>query len=402
MTKSALRLLGQLPLVCVLAGASTHAQAFDDMSALTVHGFGTFGLARSSSDQVEFVRDLSQPGGAGRHWSAKIDSVFGLQANLRLSERIDGVAQAVSRYRHDGSFRPELTWGFLRFDPNPNWSLRAGRLGTEFYMLADSRLVGYSYLTVRPPNDYFGTLPFSHIDGIDGQATMPMAGGLVRGKLFAGVTREKAPLADRLWDLNGSRMTGGYLDYQSGSWQWRAGYSEIQFKHELPIADLLTPLRTAGAGGAADALSVIGKQSRFYSAGAVYDSGPLRVELMLNRTRQESAIFEHSRAGYLIGGYRLGQVTPFAGYSWAKSSTKHLATGIPILDSVVADTMADSHLDQHTTFVGARWDFRRNMALKAQLDVIRGSPQSVFPYRWEKAGWNGRTNILSLALDFVF
>jgi predicted porin len=150
-------------------------------------------------------------------------------------------------------------------------------------------------------------------------------------------------------------------------------------------------------------LSVSGKLSRFYSAGVVYDSGPLQVQLMLSRTRQESAIFEHSRAGYLIAGYRVGELTPFAGYSWAKSSPKTLSTGLgAAIDATVARVMADSHSDQHTLIGGLRWDFRRNMALKAQIDAIRGTPQSIFPTRWEKADYNGRMNIYSLALDFVF
>jgi hypothetical protein len=124
---------------------------------------------------------------------------------------------------------------------------------------------------------------------------------------------------------------------------------------------------------------------------------------MLSRTRQEGAIFEDSHAGYLIAGYRRGEVTPFAGYSWARSSPKQLNTGLgAALDGIVARVMADSHSDQHTVFLGTRWDFRNNMAVKAQVDFIRGTPQSIFPTRWEKPDYNGRMNIFSLALDFVF
>ena len=55
---------------------------------LVIKGFGTLGLARSDSDTAEFVRDLSQPRGLTKDWSSKIDSLVGLQANLKqlLSE----------------------------------------------------------------------------------------------------------------------------------------------------------------------------------------------------------------------------------------------------------------------------------------------------------------------------
>ncbi len=63
---------------------------------------------------------------------------------------------------------------------------------------------------------------------------------------------------------------------------------------------------------------------------------------------------------------------------------------------------AGGHTDQSTVFVGIRWDFAANMALKAQYDAIRGSAESVFPYQRATPDWNGRTKVLSLALDFVF
>ena len=407
-------------LACLLAGqAPSFGQSGvpgDTISQkFSLQGFGTLGLARSNTDQVEFVRDLSQPDGITDHWSGKIDSLVGIQANFQVSEKIEAVAQAVSHYRYDKTFRPDLTWAFLKYDADSNSSLRAGRLGTEFYMLADSRQVGYSYLTVRPAGDYYGALPFSYIDGLDLQLTSPLANGLIRGKIFSGVSREQAPLADRQWDLDGSRMTGGHIDYLNGHWQWRLGYAQIRFNHNLPISDLTDALNAAAiatgitaASEAANAISVKNRLSQFYSAGVAYDNGPLQVQLMLSETRQESAIFENARSGYLIAGYRIAEVTPFVGYTWVRSRSKSLSTGLPdvgalaVLNATLASTLADSHSDQHTTILGARWDFRRNMALKGQFDHVRGTAQSVFPYRGEKPGFSGNLNVLSFALDFIF
>lgn len=385
------------------AGAQTENLADAGNQAISLHGFGTLGVARSSTDSAEFVRDLSQPSGLTKQWSGKIDSVLGVQANIRATDKVEAVVQAVSRYHADGNFEPELMWAFVKYDPNANLSLRGGRLGTEFYMLADSRLVGYSYLPIRPPTDYYGALPFSYIDGVDGQATLPVGDGLLRGKLFTGLVREKAPLADRQWDMNRSRMTGGHVDYQQGSWQWRLGYAQVRFKQDLPLADLHNLLESNGANAASQALSMAGKLGRFSSAGVVYDNGPLQVQLMLSRTWQDSSIFENSHAAYLIAGYRFDKLTPFIGYSRVRSTPKQLATGLgAVMDATVASVMADSHNDQHTTTIGLRWDFRRNMDLKAQFDMVRGTPQSIFPTRWERPDYNGRMNITSLSMDFVF
>lgn len=381
---------------------------------LAFSGFGTLGIVRSNSDQTHFLRDLSQPRGATRKFTARVDSLLGLQANYRAGEQVELVAQAISRYGWDANYRPELTWAFAKFDPTPASSLRLGRLGTEFFMLADSRHVGYSYLPIRPPGDYYGTLPFNFVDGIDATATWPLAGGLLRGKLFTGFDQESLPIAGEEWRLHGSRMSGGYLDYQTGGWQWRLGAAQMRFKRDFP---LLKPLRdnlyaaaafTPQAAEAADRIAVENKLATLYSAGAVYDDGPLHVQLMLSRTRQQSATYENTRAGYLIGAYRLGEATPFAGVSWSKSRRNALATGLPdvppfaALNAALAAFLAVSHSDQETWIIGTRWDFRRNLALKAQLDMIRGRPDSLFLFGPTRADFNGRLNVLSVALDFVF
>ncbi len=382
--------------------------------AFALRGFGTLAAARSSSDQAEFVRDLSQPRGlSSGEWSGRTDSVLGLQANWQATPELDLVAQAVSRYRYDASYRPELVWGFAKWDPNAHLSLRAGRLGTEFYMRADSRLVGYSQLAVRPPPDYFGALPFAHIDGADASATLPVGGILLRGKLFAGISTEKVPLADRLWDLDGSTMAGGHVDLQAGPWLFRLGHAALRFKHDLPApaATVITALSATAvpsAIAAASALGVRNTESRFTSAGVVYDEGPLQVQLMFNRTQHESTTFQNSTGGYLLAGYRVNRFTPYAGWSRVISTPKSLATGLPNvpplsqINAGVAGVLADSRSNQHTTTLGVRWDVRDNIAIKLQGDAIRGTPESIFPYRWEKAGWNGQTNVVTFSMDFIF
>lgn len=372
--------------------------AANEESAFSLHGFGTLGLARTTGNQAEFVRDLSQPRGATDHWDARVDSVLGLQANWQLTPQLEAVIQATSRYRYDRTFTPEISWAFLKYDPNPQLSLRAGRLGTEFFMLADSRLVGYSYLPVRPPGDFFWYLPFYAIDGADLAMTVPVGEDVLRGKVYYGVSDANIPLADKQWKIDGSAMAGGYLDYQAGAWLFRLSYANIRFSHEMPIDDVLAAyLPPAQAAQASQYLTTANTRSHYYSLGAIYDSGPWLFQLMLNKIKQGSNIFQSSEGGYVLAGYRIAQVTPYLGYSWIHSDSRGNT-----LNPVVASIMADSHADQNTTILGARWDFAHNMAIKAQWDAIRGEPASIFPYRQERAAWTGKTDVFSVTMDFVF
>jgi hypothetical protein len=311
----------------------------------------------------------------------------------------------VSRYHADGSYNPELTWAFLRHDFTPDFTLRGGRLGTEFFMLADTRMVAYSNLTVRPPSDYFGSLIFSYIDGVDASLATPLAEGLLRGKLFVGLSPEKSPFVDDLiWDLNGSLLTGGYLDYLAGPWQLRWSHARVRFEHEQPLDALFALPNAMSYVAMVPSMSMQNQKTHFTSLGLVYDEGPLQLQWMLNQITHDSAAYENSKAGYFIAAYRLNHLTPYAGISRVYSSKKPLPSSpIPGIDALTALSQAQSHSDQHTFFMGGRWDIRQNWALKAQVDWVRGEPTSVFPFRDDRPGiWDGNMAVYSLALDFIF
>lgn len=383
-------------LVCLSAG-----NAVAEESPWSIRGFGTVGVARTNTDNAEFIRDLSQPRGIVNRWDAKTDSLLGLQASYQFSPQLEGVVQAVTRYRYDRSYTPDITWAFLKYEPVSNVSLRAGRLGTEFFMLSDSRLVGYSYLTVRPPGDFFWHLPFYSIEGADAAVSVPVGdGAILRGKVFTGISHEKVALAEEYWDLSGSRMSGGYLDYANGPWLLRASYSNIRFSNNLPIETLVNQ-NCVGPCVPQQVLSYLataGTDADYYSLGVVYDRGPWQVQVMLNDIRQGSHAFQNSRTGYVLAGYRVGALTPFVGYSRVISK-KPSDTGNGVIDYVVED----SRVQQSTWMLGARWDVAHNVALKVQADLVRGTPDTYFPYRREVRGsWSGNMNVLSATLDFVF
>lgn len=401
--------LAGLSLSCPSLSWSMTDVAMPELPAVSLHGFGTLGLTRTNNENAQFIRDLSQPLGAGTQWTAKVDSLLGVQANFRFSPSTEAVLQAVTRYHASENYQPELTWAFLRHDFSSDFSLRGGRLGTEFYMLGDSRLVGYSNLSVRPPPDFYGSLVFSYIDGVDVSATLPVATGLLKGKLFAGQSPETTPFAPGIsWDLQGSTLVGAYLDYVSGPWQVRLSHAQVRFEHESPMDMLLQsngdPLHGAPYLSLVPGMAMANQRAHFSSMGLVYDQGPLNVQFMLNQINFDSPAYADSKAGYLLAAYRLGVVTPYVGVSRSLTGTVQIPTSpIPGVDDVTRSLVAQSVIDQHTYTLGVRWDLQKNLALKAQVDAIRGTPTSIFLFKnTQPGGWDGRMNVFSLALDFVF
>lgn len=403
--------------LCVVAllhsGALLAQGAVGAPSALSLRGFGTLGLARSTNADAEIVRDIFQPTGISDHWSGKIDSSFGLQANYAATETLEAIVQVVSRYNYHGNFSPQVSWAFLKYEPNAYLSLRGGRVGTDFLMRGDSQQVGYSQLTVRPNIDYFYMLSSARLDGFDAQATLPAGEGLVRGKTYYGLFREQVSDGGETQDLRKSRLLGVNLDYQRGDWLWRASYARLRFGGaETPLVrQLQSALIDTGVPAAVRAASAIALENtdgRIYSLGATYDNGPFSALAMAGHFRFQSATFENQDVGMLLASYRLGTATPFVGYSKVRSARRHLSTGLPDsgatapINAAMAGVLARSHADQYTVSIGVRWDFMRDAALKFQADAIRGRPDSVLTVQRATADWNGRTNVFSVALDFIF
>lgn len=381
-----------------LHGASMAGEGEEEAS-FSLRGFGSLGAARTTTDDSEYIRELTQGRGVSTNWDARLDSVLGLQANWQVRPDLEMVVQGISRYQYDYTYRPQIAWAYARYNPSPNLTVRAGRLATEFFLQADSRMVGYSYLTVRPINDYFWYLPFSSIDGGDVSLALPVGEDVVRGKAFMGWSTGKIPYDAQVWNIGRSPLLGGYLEYLTGPWLFRASYANIRFATDMPLRHLFSGFPDALTDASLDFIHTRDTLSHYYAVSAVYDRGPWYLQIMLNHIIQGARIFESSDSGYVLGGYRVRQFTPYLGYSWIRS---HSRQGAP--NPLVQIIMNDSHADQRTLIAGLRWDFAPDMAVKLQWDGVRGDKTSVFTTRRERVlGENaGNYNVFSVVVDFVF
>lgn len=386
--------LTALPLMVVGQAA---ASDFLD-GKFSVRGFGTLGATFNTTPDAEFIRDINQLDGPANSWSHDVDSRLGLQLGWRFNEKLDAVVQGVSRYNAYGRYEPQLTWAFLRYAPDASKQFRLGRLALDMYMLADSRDVGYSYLWVRPPVDYYGIRHLTHIDGGDLTLKRPVGPGLLWGKLYAGVADEKisSGIDGVVFDAQGTRVYGGHLNYQWGAWHLQLGASELQYRLDasseymqaIRIADFLDPLL---AQALKDIIEPVHMQ--ITSLGIAYDWGRLYVQAMASHLNRPGVAFDTDSA-FVTLGYRMEPVTPYISLSGSRTE------GISYRD-VGFDIDGAAGLTQQTLSFGARYDFSHNLALKTQLDFINVD-QAGFLWRNVEPDWDGRTEVLSLNLDFVF
>lgn len=381
---------------------------------LSFGGFGTLGAVYHEAEGLEYRRAVNQPEGAeAGDVDYRVDTLAGVQVNGAWTPQLEVVAQAVTRYDSDRSWRPRLTRGFLRYQPDEGLMLRGGRLGYELLPRADSRDIGYSYLTLRQPVEVQGLLPRDDLDGADITFTRPLGAGLASVKLYGGRTGGKVVYNDQVVDLDDSEIWGGHFEYQLPQWTLRLGQGVFMVGHEPEVDPLVAALRQSGSPQAqdlADELAHKNRRSSFTVAAATYDRGPVTARLFLVRVDSPRDPGPRLYLGAITAGYALGAVTPFVSYGVTESFAEPQSTGLPdsspemaALNAAARDIQTRQQSEQRTVSLGLRYDFAPRFDLKFQVDRVRLHGSSLVldrnqPPRHDDA----LMTVFGIGLDFIF
>ncbi|HEY8877898.1 MAG TPA: hypothetical protein VIN03_10065 [Roseateles sp.] len=416
------RLIAGLISLLALGGAQAEEA---DRPGLRFSGFGSLGLAHiDAPDGWGFRRELNQPGSDGP-WSGTVDSRLGLQLNYNLGPSLEVVGQVIARKR--GAFSADteaLEWGYASYRPNADWTLRAGRVNVDAFLMADYRNVGYGYLPARPPLELYARLPTT-LDGGDLARSWFAGDAQWRVKLFAGSTR--------IGDVNFSKasklhaVAGAMVSREEGGWLLRASFarSRIDFdqseiQQALAALGQLSGLPIPGvaqqAGALRQRLSANGIDAQFTELGARYE-GP-QWQWSAEVVRVSAAPLTVDRTAYVTLGFRMGDWTPFVSVGRARNSVAVLenpvwqpqlapllgpvgAAQLQMLGEATTRALNGARMEQSSWSVGARWDFHPQAALKLQWDhfhALRGGSSL-----WTNAlGAEGRARVASAVVDFIF
>jgi hypothetical protein len=378
----------------------------------TLRGFGTLGATTHDTDGIEFRRNVSQGQGAeADEIDLETDSLAGLQIKAALAPRLDFTLQGVTRLNAEGNWAPRITQAFLRYSPDESLVLRAGRFGYEIYLLAESRQVGYSYLAVRPSQDFYGLVTNDEADGVDASWTTRFGPGIFKVRAFGGKSSDETALPDGTSWEGRSDILGATLDYSYRSLTARLAMLRVSYGANEELRGLGQFLASTGVPQSVsigDDLAGSSQESQGLQLGFAYDDGPLQAQLLYGHIISDSIAGPNVDAFQAQVGYRVKRVTPFLAF--AKSQDRHpiRSTGLPgtpELQPIIATVQLMQEYmraTQHTTSVGLRWDFAANWAMKAQADFARLKDSVLnFDHRGPEAGAADLT-VLTATLDFVF
>jgi len=368
----------------VLLGGVSAAYADEPATSMfNFSGFGTLGVAHSSNKDADFVNNVFEAHGAGQSASlaAGVDSKLGLQLTATPSEQITGVVQAIAQQKWNGTYAPALEWANVAWQATPDFDVRVGRVVWPMFVRSESVNVGYSNFSIRASGELAAEMPNTHNDGVD--ATYKFRTGSLAHALTAFGGHSKVHYGDYFPNttLDVTHIAGLSDMVDIGAVTVHLAAMHMQYVYTAPgVAPFPVKLP-------------------IYSLGAVYDSdtwytlGDAQLALDPYYGRMESFS--------LLGGYHLGQFSPYLGYSQFKQAT--FGPGVPA--PLQTPTQSD-------TILGVRWDVQTSVDVKLQLDSIRtgdvaGSfPISlVFPNNGQQYAsflTHPKANVISVVVDFVF
>jgi hypothetical protein len=402
-------------LALLFYGPVTVAQA-DESPTFFINGFGTIGTVHSDEKHADFVSDFFDPEGSGHSsdFGIDVDSRFGLQLTSNLSSKVSVVAQVVTEQQYDNSWQPHVEWANIKYQINPDFYIRIGRIVLPGVLASEYRRVGYAQPWVRPPLEVYGIEPVTNNDGVDIAYDFRLGNFNNTLQFVVGQKDIDLPEAGEIqirdvWGITGT--------VQRTFLTLHASYEHASITVDFPeFNQLFNGFRQFGPQGTAIANHYEAKNKSVDFLGLGVSFEPENWFLMGEWSQLDSNSFIGKRQGwYVSGGYRLGPITPYATLSRVDVDST-TSTGLPTAGLPPPLAMAAQGLNaglnsalnaaprQETLSLGFRWDFYSNVALKLQYDHIDLAPGSQGFLINEQPAFNpgGTVNLYSATLDFVF
>ena len=366
----------------VLLGVHPLAQA---QESLSLSGFATLGISCFSNRDADFTYNTNPRGpGRSKHCDSGLDSVLGVQADQRLTDTVDGVAQVTILRNADETYRPEFSLANIRWQVSDELTLRAGRVSNPMFLNSDFRLVHFALPTARPATEVYGLSPTFTMDGVDAFYRQRIADW--RTEIYVGLHNNTIEAArsnsSRTDEAKTSALATLSISVEHDALLIKASASSGKLNYPTDTVDaILAGLRAVeplspGAAALADQLNPREVRLHLYSVGARYDESDWLVQGEIAARRFDSSFFRNSVAGYLTAAYRIGPWSPYATIARRKSQGPLNDSRAGPLNAIVSTLLRSTNYSQSSITLGLSRELGKGTVIKAQnlwLQPDRGS-----------------------------
>ncbi|WP_374591660.1 hypothetical protein [Aquabacterium sp.] len=373
-------------------------------SPFFVDAFGTFGLAVADRDQPRYRTDQIYTDGIGSTPTAKIDSRAGLQLGGSLGPRVEVNVQGLLANNQNDATRLEVSWAYAQIELDPAWFLKLGRYRTPWFLYSDTLDVGYAYPWVRPPVELYTTAATFHSDdGLLLQYRRPLDNARLQIDFHAGRTSGDVYARSTHSSHVQLHQMGVAATYSRDSTDWFATVVHSKdFVRSATLGQLADHCAALGGNAPCGDYSLDGVHATQYGLGVRRDDGRWMLAGEVARNFPGNRLNEQSLAYYLSGGYHLGNVLPYVTYSALRNLGPASETRFDAYLNSAFTARQASQPEQRTWSLGARWDARPGLALKAQFDNVHPDSPSPGTFSSPLPANAHSANVFSLTLDWTY
>ncbi|MDU0356205.1 hypothetical protein RS130_22045 [Paraglaciecola aquimarina] len=295
-------------------------------------------------------------------------------------------------------------------------------MALDLFNLSEYRNVGFAYLEIRPPVEFYGPVPLSNFDGADVMFSHRVAGGILQSKFFAGQARDITFFEGDYYDINFNPTYGMNFNFQKGAWKTRFTMTKVKFTDVrgnvntnmlLAEFDTIPAVIWPGVDMARDHLDINGSEIVYTSLGVAYDYSDWILHGELSHINSTATLAASNNAGYFTVGKRITpSVTVYGKYARALTSAERVNVAPPVIEDenlwglygYVDYLMNSNTIDQYSHALGLRWNIMPKLNIKLEWDRVHVGEGS--PGLYVSESINLDTDIVmnnySMTLNFIF
>ena len=337
-------------------------------------------------------------------------SLIGFQADYQLNDDFSVTGQVVG---HTGSQRDSgLEWLYLTFKPNNAFQVKLGKQRIPFFNYSDSLDVGFAYPWLTLPQQFYDTSFFSTFEGVLANYEFARNDWVINYEGYWGYYDDEFRSGSRTVDTKITGLFGINTTLAYKQFSLRASYNQGNVALGLPEATQFGELiGQLGFSNNANWLNPDGP-IEFYQFSANYENLDYFVRSEVVDIVGKSGLTPDVNSFYVSLGYNFYPYTAYISYSKRDVKFKHIPNEIPYavspqLDQIAAtyDFILSQFRDENVngSKIGIRWDWRSNVALKAELTLVRANGQVSNDSALRDLGnFDGRAVLYQLGIDWVF
>jgi hypothetical protein len=379
----------------------------DEWDFLSVHGYGTLGIAYQDNKDVIYRSSFFTDKGTQGDISFDNHSVLGLQLDTKASDNLTFTVQAVASANNANGNILDVEWANVKYQVTDTFDFKVGMMRTPIFMYSDILKVAYSYDMLRLP-DMYGLVSINKYHGLEFSHRSDINDVSIYSTVLYGEADSVYKAIDNKGDIAESKIHA----HNIYGLTFKVLYNELMFRASYLTASLNINNKQADAlfnqfnlldipliSHTIDKYKVKNKDADYlnFAAKDDFENSYLMGEYI--RADSKSFIVD-LQSWYIGGGYNFDTWTPFFMYSKTKSTSNYTPMSTSGLSLQLAGAVTGANqaftqmsepgteMNLDTVSLGFRYDLSENAVFKFQYD--------------EQKRLHETLNVFSSVVNFVF